>query len=210
MVSKPYAGHNSGFEEGDIILTIDGELITGAITSKHDLPETLQAVVVRNLELVTIDIRTFGNEEVETSRIVLFCGAVLQPPPLPARQSLSSLHSEVWVGGLVDGSNANRYGVAKNTFITHVNGNPTPDLDAFLQETKKIPDNEYFRIGGVDWWDSRFVKTIRKDEHYWPTKQYVRNAGAPYDWRLIQDDTEMAIVGQPIDEKTEDAKDDTL
>ena len=142
MVSKPFADFDSGLQEGDIILTLDEELINGRIISKHDLPETLQAVVIRNLEPMTIDIRTFCNEQIETTRIVMFCGAALQQPPPAVRQSLSKLHSGVWVGGTVAGSNAARFNLSEISFITHVNGKPTPDLDAFLKETKDIKDNE--------------------------------------------------------------------
>jgi pro-apoptotic serine protease NMA111 len=188
-VSKLYAGHTSGLEQGDVVLTLDGKLVTRASDIfRPDLPATLQAVIVRNLEQISLEISTFWNDEVETSRMVMFCGATLHRPPLAARQALSNIHSEVYVGGEMCGTNASRYGLSERSFITHVDGVATPDLDSFLEQVKNIPDNKYFRLSGVDHWEVRFVKTIRKDTHYWPTVEYRRDKEADLGWSIVQID----------------------
>jgi hypothetical protein len=204
-VSKLYAGHTSGLQQGDVILTLDDKLVTRASDIfRPDLPATLQATLVRNLEQVSVEISTFWNGEVETSRIVLFCGATLHRPHLAARQALSNMHSEVYVGGEMCGTNASRYGLAERSFITHVDGVATPDLDSFLEQVKKIPDNKYFRLSGVDHWEVRFVKTIRKDTHYWPTVEYTRDPAAALGWRIVQIDDED--LGTEEKESTETAE----
>jgi pro-apoptotic serine protease NMA111 len=61
------------------------------------------------------------------------------------------------------------YSLASTNFITHVNNKPTPDLDAFLREVKKIGDNEYFRLKVMTFDNVPWVATMKKNEHYFPT-----------------------------------------
>lgn len=73
------------------------------------------------------------------------------------------------------GSPAYAYGLAPTNFITHVNGRPTPDLDAFLAETSKIPDNTYFRLKVMTFDNVPWVATMKKCEHYFPTVEFIKD-----------------------------------
>jgi hypothetical protein len=47
---------------------------------------------------------------------------------------------------------------------------PTPDLDSCLREAKKIPDNTYFRLNVMRFDKVPWVATMKKNEHYFPTR----------------------------------------
>lgn len=64
------------------------------------------------------------------------------------------------------GSPAYQYGLAPTNFITAVNGVQTRDLDSFVAEVKKIPDNTYFRLRAVTFDNVPWVVTMKKNDHY--------------------------------------------
>ena len=128
--------------EGDIILTLNGKICT--TISDFDImytDEVLDAVIVRECEEVHLQLATVPAQDMETNHAVSFCGAIFHRPHQAVRQQISKLHSEVYVSSRIRGSPAYQYGVAPTNFITHVNGEPTPDLDTFIAATRKIPDN---------------------------------------------------------------------
>lgn len=89
-------------EEGDIILTLDGQLITRV--SELDImydKEVLDALIVRNGQEMRLQVPTVPTEDLETDHAVVFCGAVLQKPHHAVRQQISKLHSEVYVSARV-------------------------------------------------------------------------------------------------------------
>ncbi len=99
----PPSGHDSqSLQEGDIILTLNGKLITRV--SELDIMydhEHLDALVVRNGQEIELKVPTVPTEDLETDRAVIFCGAVLHRPHHAVRQQISKLHSEVYVSARV-------------------------------------------------------------------------------------------------------------
>ena len=154
-------------QEGDIILTLNDQLITRV--SEFDImydKESLDALVVRGGKEVRLTVPTVPTEHLETSRAVVFCGAVLQKPHHAVRQQISKLHSEIYVSARSRGSPAYQYGLAPTNFITHVNGVKTVDLDAFVREVSKIEDNTYFRLRAMTFDNVPWVVTMKKNDHY--------------------------------------------
>lgn len=128
--------------EGDILLTLNGQTITKV--SELDVMythETLDAVIVRDCKQMELKVGTVPADDVETDHAIWFCGAILHRPHHAVRQQISKLPSEVYVSARTRGSPAYQYGLAPTNFITHVNGVPTKDLDAFLATVREIPDN---------------------------------------------------------------------
>jgi sporulation protein YlmC with PRC-barrel domain len=90
------------FQEADIILTLDGQLITRV--SELDVmyeKEVLEALIVRDGHEMRIKVPTVPTEDLETDQAVVFCGAVLQKPHHAVRQQISKLHSEIYVSARV-------------------------------------------------------------------------------------------------------------
>lgn len=47
-----------------------------------------------------------------------------------------------------------------------MNGVQTPDLNSFVREVNKIPDNTYFRLRAVTFDNVPWVVTMKKNDHY--------------------------------------------
>ena len=173
------SGDVQSLQEGDIILTLNDKLITKV--SEFDImydQESLDALIIRNGKEMRIKVATVPTEDLETSRAVMFCGAILQKPHHAVRQQISKLHSDIYVSARSRGSPAFQYGLAPTNFITHVNGVRTSDLDAFVREVSKIEDNTYFRLRAMTFDNVPWVVTMKKNDHYvsWSKSSDVSDA----------------------------------
>lgn len=206
MVRKLDAGNTGGLQEGDIILTLNGKLITQV--SHFDVmygSEYLDAVIIRKRQQVELRIPTVLTSDLETDRAIIFCGAVLQEPHHAVRQQISKLHSNVYVSSRVAGSPAYMYGLAPTNFVTHVNGVPTQDLDTFIREAKKIPDNTYFRMRVMTFDNQPWVATMKKNEHYFPTQEFVRDEAQREGWRrIVYEDGKTKVGAGDVPDGVED------
>ncbi|KAH9845916.1 Pro-apoptotic serine protease [Teratosphaeria destructans] len=184
MVRKVDAGNTGGLTEGDIILTLNDKLITRV--SDMDLMytnKTLKAVIIRKQQQMELEIPTVPTSELETDRVVVFCGAILHRPHHAVRQQISKVHSDIYVSARVRGSPAYMYGLAPTNFIMAVNAVPTPDLESFVTETNKIPDNTYFRLKIMTFDNVPWVATMKKNEHYFPTVEFLKDASVRERWK---------------------------
>lgn len=91
-----------GFQEADIILSLDDQPVTRVSElSMMREKEYLDALIVRKRQLMHTRVATVSIEDLETDRMVFFCGATLQKPYYAVRQQVSKLHSEVFVSDKV-------------------------------------------------------------------------------------------------------------
>ncbi|KAI2624199.1 Pro-apoptotic serine protease NMA111 [Hypoxylon sp. NC1633] len=186
--------------EGDIILTLNGSIITRV--SELDVMyshEVLDAVIVRGSQEMRLEVPTSPADNVETTHAISFCGAVLHVPHLAVRQQISELPSEVYVSARSRGSPAYQYGLAPTNFVTHVNGNPTRDLKEFLENVVRIPDNTYFRLKAMTFDNQPWVITMKKNEHYFPTMEWIKDGSEPCGWRRITYESGKAVEGESTD-----------
>lgn len=186
MVRKVDSGHDDGLQESDLVLTLNSNLITRV--SDLDIQynnASLDAVIIRKREQMSIKVPTVPTTDLETSRALLFCGAILHRPHHAVRQQISKIHSDVYISGRMRGSPSYMYGLAPTNFITHVNGVKTPDLDAFLKEAIKIPDNTYFRLKICTFDNVPWVATMKKNEHYFPTIEFVKDEAEALGWKKV-------------------------
>ena len=97
------------------------------------------------------------------------------------------------------------YGLAPTNFLTHVNNVPTPDLDTFLCEVKKIGDNEYFRLKVMTFDNVPWVATMKKNEHYFPTIEYLKDPSEPLGWKktIHEMDEATGAREEPVPEDVE-------
>ncbi|KAI0132492.1 Pro-apoptotic serine protease NMA111 [Xylariales sp. AK1849] len=197
--------------EGDIILTLNGKMITRV--SELDIMyshQVLDAVVVRDCEELQRRVPTVSADDVETDHAISFCGAILHAPHHAVRQQISKLHSEVYVSARSRGSPAYQYGLAPTNFITHVNGKKTPDLKAFLEEVVKIPDNTYFRLKAITFDNVPWVITMKKNEHYFPTMEWIKDGSEPCGWkRVTYEGNGKPVEGEPSEGLLPIAAEDT-
>ncbi|TAQ91300.1 hypothetical protein B7494_g376 [Chlorociboria aeruginascens] len=183
--------------EGDVILSLNGKIITRV--SELDVMydhEVLDAVIVRDCVEMELKLPTVSANDLETDRAISFCGAVLHRPHLAVRQQISKLHSEVYVSARTRGSPAYQYGLAPTNFVTHVNGKSTPDLESFLKAVVQIPDNTYFRLKAMTFDNVPWIITIKKNDHYFPTMEWIKDPSESSGWRRITYEQGKAVQGE--------------
>jgi len=185
MVRKVDAGNVSALEEGDIILTIGDKLITRVSDFDDTMynNDVLDVLVVRKNQEVRLQVPTIPTSELETDRVVAFCGAILHRPHHAVRQQISKVHSDVYITARMRGSPAYMYGLASTNFVLAVNGKPTLDLESFVQETNKIPDNTYMRLTLMTFDSVKWVCTCKANKHWFPTIDMVKDPSVREGWR---------------------------
>jgi S1-C subfamily serine protease len=197
MVRKVDAGEASGLLEGDIILTLNDRLITRVSDMDVMYNNTsLHALIVRKQQSMQLEIPTVPTEALETDHILVFCGAVLHRPHHAVRQQISKVHSDIYVSARFRGSPSYAYGLAPTNFIMAVNAVPTPDLKSLLAEVSKIPDNTYFRLKVMTFDNVPWVATMKKNEHYFPTVEFVKDPSQREGWKRVMYEGANRKVGE--------------
>ncbi|KAH8892756.1 trypsin-like serine protease, partial [Thozetella sp. PMI_491] len=187
-VEKSYDADNkeTALVEGDIVLTSDKKVITrlSELDAMYS-QETLETLVLRRCREVELKLATLAVNDVDTTRLVQFCGATIHQPDHSIRLERGKIYSGVYISYYTYGSPAQQYKLLPPNFITQVNGKPTPDLDSFLETIVTIPNNEYFRVKKTSLNGVHDVVTMKKDEHYFPTIEWRRDASQPLGWKKV-------------------------
>ncbi|CDO96444.1 unnamed protein product [Kluyveromyces dobzhanskii CBS 2104] len=181
VTRNSYTTVKERLEPGDIILSVDNKLVKrmsdvgGVVGSSDDsdIVSDLSFKVVRDAKVIDLKIKTVYIQE--TTKIVVFAGCVLQTPHHAVRQMKTSIPSQVYAVSRGTSSLALQYGIEVTNFITHVNDQPTPDLDTFLQVVKEIPDNTYCKLRLMTFDDVPFAISLKTNYHYFPTVELEKN-----------------------------------
>ncbi len=179
MVKRLTAGSPAAerLEVGDLILAADGEPVTAfrelekAAQKGETLLTVLRNGVVQSLTVPAVPIADGG-----TDRALIWSGALLQAPPRELAQQRGLPREGVYVADTRRGSPSERDGLRRTQRITAVDGQPTPDLDAFLSVTAEKKDGDSVRLRIESLEGKVRVVTLEVDLHYWPTQELRRTA----------------------------------
>ena len=72
------------------------------------------------------------------------------------------------------GSPATRYGLYAGRRVIEVDGDPTPDLNTFVDVVSGKEDRESIRLTTVTWNGAVEVITLKLDNQYWPAYEIRR------------------------------------
>ncbi|CAN0896676.1 Protease Do-like 7 [Linum grandiflorum] len=171
--------------EGDMLLAIGGEPVTSFIDIENACRELdaddstdakLRLTVFRQGCEVNVDVGTDIRDGNGTRRVINWSGCILQETHSAVR-ALGFLPEQstpgpgVYITTFLSGSPAERYNVCNIQWIVEVNGNATPDLDAFLVTVKGLEHDEFVRMKTVDLDGKPQVLTLKQDLRYWPTEE---------------------------------------
>jgi S1-C subfamily serine protease len=178
VADSPAAGF---FRAGDILLSIDGELVnTFRQAERASQRPTVEVTVSRDGREVTGRVGTVVLDGLGIDRVVSWAGALVQAPhrELAVQRGVGS--GGVYVSFFNFGSPASRYGLFAGRRIVAVNGEPTPDLDTFVRVAQSLGDDESVRLNTLSFNDVPEVITMKLDPQYWPSYELVRDG---YQWR---------------------------
>jgi S1-C subfamily serine protease len=163
---------------GDILLAIDDKPVTQfrdverAVAKKEEVSTTVWRVSGET----TLRVKTASLSGSDVDAIVQWAGATLQAPHRAISAQRGIAPQGVYVAYFEFGSPASRYGLVPGRRIVEVDGQLTPDLDAFLRQVSGRPDRSSLRIKTLSWNGAPEVITLKLDRHYWPAYELQRTA----------------------------------
>jgi S1-C subfamily serine protease len=160
---------------GDIVLAVDGEIVTSFRELEHAVQKPEVVVTVwRSGEALEIPIRTAALDGKGIDRAISWAGALIQDPhrAMAAQRGVST--DGVYIAYFSYGSPATRYGLWAGRRVVEVNDTPTPNLQAFIDAVKDIGNRESVRIKTMTWNETAEVITLKLDNQYWPAYELRR------------------------------------
>ena len=168
-------------QQGDLLLAVAGQPVTQfrEVERLAGSQDSVAVTVWRGDGELTLTVPTTALPGTDVDRIVLWAGATLQAPHRAMSTQRGIRPEGVYVSYFTSGSPATRYRLLPGRRIIEVDGQPTPDLDAFLKVGGGRPDRASIRLRTLTWNNSPEVITLKLDQHYWPTYEMRRG---PVGW----------------------------
>lgn len=160
---------------GDLILDIEGAVVNRFREVERAVQKPqVKVTVLRDGAEQVVDVPTVALGGRDLNRILLWAGAVLQQPHRALSAQRGIPPDGVFVGYFSYGSPATRYQLWAGRRIVEVDGQPTPDLDAFIKAVSGRPDRSSVRLRTMAWNGAVDVITLKLDQRYWPTYELNR------------------------------------
>ncbi len=165
-------------QQGDLLLAVDGKAVTQFREVERAVSDrdSVRVTVWRGDNELSFDVPTTALPGTDVDRVVHWAGATLQAPHRAMSTQRGIKPEGVYVAYFTYGSPATRYRLLPGRRIIEVDGQPTPDLDAFLKVVSGRPDRASIRIRTLTWNNTPEVITLKLDRHYWPTYELRRGA----------------------------------
>jgi pro-apoptotic serine protease NMA111 len=162
------------FRPGDLLLSMNGTMVNRfrALEEASQVP-VARVEVWRQGEALALDIPTVELGSGGVDRVLSWAGALLQPPHRAMAAQRGIEPSGVFVSYQAFGSPASRNGLGAGRRVVEVDGQPTPDLDAFLAAVTGRVDRDPVRLRTVNWNGQVEVITLKLDKRYWPAYELV-------------------------------------
>ncbi|ABN67426.1 hypothetical signaling-associated PDZ domain containing protein [Scheffersomyces stipitis CBS 6054] len=171
---------------GDIILSVNDIIVKNMRDLKPMFTEQeLKFRIIRQKKETEIVVPTIDTTTINTSHVVFWSGAIIQAPHYAVRQLMERVPSEVYVTRKSAGGPAHQYGIATNSFITHVNDVETKDLVSLMKVVKDIPDNTYIKLRLMSFDNVPIAISLKTNYHYFPTSELKKKEGSD-EWIEIE------------------------
>jgi len=163
-------------QPGDLLLALDGQVVTEfREVEKAAADRTgVQVTVWRGGGEQTLTVPTVALSGAGLERVVQWAGATLQAPFQSMRAQRGIPPVGVYIDFFAYGSPAARYGLYPGRRIVQVDGEPTLDLDSFIEAVAGRPDRSSLRLTTITWNNAPEVITLKLDKHYWPAYELLR------------------------------------
>ncbi|MGA2191197.1 MAG: trypsin-like peptidase domain-containing protein [Steroidobacteraceae bacterium] len=184
-------------EPGDLLLAIDGKVVNRFREVERAVQKPDVAVTVwRDGAEKTVQMHTVALNGRDIDRILIWAGATLQAPHRAMAVQRGIAPYGVFVSFFFYGSPATHYGLYAGRRITEVDGQPTPDLDAFIKVVRGKPDRASLRLKTISWNGQTDVITLKLDKHYWPAYELDRQSNGSWT-RTMLDPPETTMAQKP-------------
>ncbi len=162
-------------EPGDLVLAIDGKIVNRFREVERAVQSPAVSVTVwRDGAEKSLQMKTVALNGRDIDRVLIWAGATLQAPHRAMAAQRGIAPYGVFVSFFFYGSPSTHYGLYAGRRITEVDGQPTPDLDAFIRAVSGKPDRASLRLKTISWNGQTDVITLKLDKHYWPAYELNR------------------------------------
>ena len=168
-------------QQGDLLLAINGATVTSFRDVERAVVDQQQVDVTvwRGAGERVLAVPTTALTGLDVDRVVQWAGATLHAPHRAMSAQRGVVPVGVYVAFFSYGSPATRYRLFPGRRIVEVDGQPTPDLDAFVKVVAGRPDRSSLRLRTLTWNNVPEVITLKLDRQYWPASEIVRT---PQGW----------------------------
>lgn len=154
---------------GDVILAIDGATVSSFREIERAVQKpSVKVTVLRNKQEQQLNIDTAALSGRDIDRLVFWAGAILQTPHRALAAQRNTPVEGVFIAYFAYGSPASRYQLWAGRRIVEVDGQATPDLDAFTRAIANRQDRSSVRLRTVTLNGATEVITLKLDMRYWP------------------------------------------
>ena len=168
---------------GDMLLAIDGTPVSELFAVERLAQrERLTLTLLRDGEVLDVELRPSGDDGLGTERMVSWAGALFQAPHGDIARHKGVVVDGVYVADTLEGSPAMWDGLWRNRFVVAVDGEPVTSLDEFLAHVGAKAQDEITRLSTVSMSGRRGIVAVQPEYHFWPTFEVRRDADG---WRRI-------------------------
>ncbi len=161
---------------GDYILQVNGEIAT-TFSDVHKLFQgpVVPVVVMRDGEVLELQIPTIAYNDKVTRRAVIWAGSLIQEPHFELSYQRSNTTDGVFISGTLGGSPSIQDRLYRNRFITEVDGVPVASLDQFVAEISSKDAAVPVSLTVVAMNGYRSVVSVQPEYNFWPTVELVND-----------------------------------
>jgi S1-C subfamily serine protease len=154
---------------GDMILAVDGVMVSSfrEIELATQKPH-VRLTILRNKKGERVELDTAALSGRDVDRFLFWAGAILQTPHRALAAQRNTPAEGVFVAFFAYGSPASRYQLWAGRRIMEVDGQSTPDIDAFKAAVANRQDRTSVRLRTVTLNGATEVITLKLDLRYWP------------------------------------------
>ena len=171
----------TSLEPGDLLLAIDGKVVNRFREVERAVQNpSVDVTVWRDGAEKTLPLQTVPLQGGDLDRVLIWAGATLQAPHRAMAVQRGIAPYGVFVSFFFYGSPATHYGLYAGRRIAEVDGQPTPDLDAFIRAVSGKGDRASLRLKTISWNGQTDVITLKLDKHFWPAYELDRQANGTW------------------------------
>lgn len=179
-VTRSVAGSAAAkvLQPGDLLLAVDDVLVNRfREVEQATQKEKVRLSILRGGKEQTLEVDTMPLYGEDLDRIIVWAGAVLHKPHRAMAAQRGIPPEGVFVAYFSYGSPSTRHQLWAGRRIVEVDGQPTPDLDAFMRTVSGREDRSSLRLRTVAWNGAVEVITLKLDKRYWPAYELRKNEG---------------------------------
>lgn len=160
---------------GDVLMAIDGELVTDLFALEQRVQKTAVALtVLRQGQVRELSVNPTPVSVMGTDRMVSWAGAVFQQPHEAIARFRGTRPKGVYITDTFPGSPAQWDDLYQNRFVTAVDGIPVSNLDEFLEQVSRKRQDEITRLSLLTLSGREGIVSVSPEYNFWPTFELRR------------------------------------